>query len=231
MKIAIFYTGMFRNFLDCVSNHKEMLLDFYDCDVYLNLWDTYGYGHVAKKYSTIENDIIKSEDIEKILDILKPKDYLFESFKSVEDDLINLSNLFSEQDFPPHPKNVLSMFYKIKKGGEMIEDSGVKYDVVIRLRTDVFFFHKIEINEDIKENTFYVNHNGGWDDSTLGDWFGYGDQNTMFKFCKMYNTLLKNWCGVSTINSPEFLLYVYLTNNKINIEKKEIYLNLKREIR
>ena len=35
---------MFRNFNETIENHMEHLYSKYDCDIYLNFWDVFGYG-------------------------------------------------------------------------------------------------------------------------------------------------------------------------------------------
>lgn len=173
MKVAICYSGLVRTLPKVYQNHRENLYDFYDCDLYFHLWDSWGYGTVRNKY-TSKDDMLTPNDVELLLNLFNPYKYEFEKFKEKEktfDDLLK-SNI---QEFP-FCKNVLSMHYKIMKCQELVCNSGNKYDIILRLRTDHFFTKKI-IFKDICENTIYTsmlpsrtNGSGG-----VNDQIAYGD--------------------------------------------------------
>ena len=226
MKIALCYSGMFRDFLDCVNNHKIHLIDHYDCDVYLNLWDVYGFGWVSKKYNHSDNDTIEPNDIVKILKILNPKDYFFESFKEKEPELSELSDSISTHNFQPYTKNVLCMYYKIKKCGDMIKTSNINYNVIVRMRTDILFREKIDLFHNMDDDTVYVNKNFSWNENTVSDLFGYGKLNTMSYYFDMYDHLKFLWGKHGPLQSPELILYSHLTSGNININRRDILLDI-----
>ena len=217
---------MLRNFEKCFENHKKQLIDHYDCDIYLNLWDVVGAGHVGHKYNFFEEDVISNEQKEKILNLVKPKEFYFESLKDYETVLNEFRkkiNFFESSQ--PFTKNILSMCYKIKRANDMVENSLINYDVVVRMRTDIVLNNKCQINDVLDNNTFYCQSNGSWNDSTIGDLFSYGTPKIMSIFSKLYDNLEEMWKTIEIYNAPEFLLYYYLTTNSIKIEKTSIYVD------
>ena len=77
MKIAVCYSGMFRNFQNSVDNHIEHLISKYDCDIYLSFWDTHGFNVVTTKFDSIPNDNIDIESKNEILKKLNPENFEF----------------------------------------------------------------------------------------------------------------------------------------------------------
>lgn len=215
MKIAICYSGMFRSFLTSAKNHKKMIYGKYDCDIYASLWDVIGHGGVFKRYDFDQGDIVSKEDKEKLLSILNFKAIEFENFKDYQDSLPVYMN---EMVYQPNPKNVLSMYYKIKKAGEMVKSSGIRYDLVIRMRTDILFGEPLEIEENIDCNTLYTPFNGSWGDSSVGDQFFYGVPEVMSKVYKLYDDLKELWkVGAGYPSPPECILHGHLYHNSIQI--------------
>lgn len=230
MKVAICYSGMFRDFLECVENHKKFLIDNYDCDVYLHLWDVYGFGGVSKKYNSINDNKISKQDIDKILSILTPKKYIFEQITSKEKELSEIADSISKHDFQPYTKNVLSMYYKIHQVGELMNQSNVNYDIVVRMRTDILFRDKILFNIPLQSDTVYSIKNWCWGDHTMSDLFLFGNYKSMSYFHDMYNHLKSIWEKVGPYQSPEHLIYVHFKNGNIQIKKEDIFLDLRREL-
>jgi len=226
MKIAICYSGSIRVFLDLIDTHIEHLLSKFDCDVFLETWNVYGNGGHKLKYEALENDIISEEDKNIILDKLKPIDYNFEDYYIME-------SFFKEEEkkyYEGHPyaRNILSMFYKIKKCNEMVLKQDKKYDLVLRLRFDHQFLSDVKF-ELVTENTLYVNQIGSWNDNIVVDQFFYGCQDVMNKSTKTYDkldTFFKN--GICR-TAPEYLFYLSLKEEEIFINKTPInYYILKR---
>ena len=224
MKIAICYSGMFRNFQKNVDNHIEHLISKYDCDVYLSFWDVYGFGAVNIKSSIEDNDYITEQDKEEILSKLKPKNFEFESYNELENFFDLEGKKYDESGFAPFCKNVLSMYYKIQKCGEMVKNSGIDYDLILRLRGDVFF------NEDLilqlpKENTVYHPERASWT-KAMNDQLGYGNKEVMYIYYDLYNKLPEIWTKGTSRGAPEHYLYHHMVNNNISMELQDINYDL-----
>jgi hypothetical protein len=226
MKIAVCYSGSIRIFTDVIDTHVEYLLSKFDCDVFLETWDIYGYGGHKLKYETTQDDIISEGDKEKILTKIKPLDYNFEDYYLME-------KFFKEKEKEyyegyPYVRNILSMFYKIKKCNDMVLKQNKVYDLVLRLRCDHQFIDDVQF-ETISENTLYTNELGSWGQQTVVDQFFYGNQDVMNKVTKTYDKLDCFFKNGLIGNAPEYLFYHSLIEDNIFINKKPInYYKLKR---
>lgn len=247
MKVAVCYSGMLRGFEDYIQNHMDFLLSNYDCDIYLNFWDVFGYGvQPYSKYTTknhyrftgfhgenknkveiipiTESEFIDNETKNRIINKLNPKDYVFESF-------ITLEPFFEEKEKYFYDKwdinnqslqlpallmmNVMGMYHRIYKCGEMVRNSGVNYDVVLRNRTDTLFNAPIILQQPEK-NTIYTNSVQSWPEA-VNDTLLYGDMEVMEKYQNMYLELFSLWEEIAVWNSAEHLLYKYLMKKNLTI--------------
>jgi hypothetical protein len=133
----------------------------------------YGHGSVAKRYDSNNHDKISEADIQHVIQACNPKKINFESFSVYEEQIISNNRFVNKSSGQPHPKNVLSMFYKIKKTYEMVNGSNIVYDVIVRMRADTLFETPVNLVNNICENTVYVNDNGSWSNETVSDTFCY----------------------------------------------------------
>jgi hypothetical protein len=77
MKIAVCYSGMFRNFTETVENHIKHLYSKYDCDVYFSFWDVYGDGGFNSHYIKEKLVILKP------VNLLKRKFLMIKSYNKI----------------------------------------------------------------------------------------------------------------------------------------------------
>ena len=218
MKVALCYSGMIRNFEDNVENHIKHLISKYNCDVYLNFWDVYGYGDVSKKYDFNSDDLIPENIKNTIVDKLKPIDFIFENYLSIESFFNEKDKKYQHVNSQPYVKNVLGMFYKIYQCNEMVVSQNKQYDVVLKLRGDLFFLNDAVL-ELPNENTLYTNLLGSWGEA-IPEVFMYGTTNVMTVVSNIYNTIEDMWEHISTTNAPEHILYKQITQNNIKVDMK-----------
>lgn len=217
MKVAVCYSGMMRTFPKVYENHLNSLFKNYDCDLYFSFWDIWGNGDLWKSdYS--KSDKVTEENIEKILDLYKPFKYEFEShekFTNILDEMLK-NNV---REFP-YCSNILSMHYKISKVINMVADSGINYDIVLRIRPDHNFMKPFKFKE-TKSNVFYtstwpVRCNG----TGMNDQVAYGDIDTM----KKYGGFFSHWDILNRGRSscvPEWMLKEYMDIVGISAEDDE----------
>jgi len=219
MKIAVLYSGQLRTFFKNIENHKDNLLNVYDCDVYASFWNIVGHGNVFHRYSYSESDVIKDEEINEIVKVLNPKDIEFEDYLSGQSNLSNFKYANSER-LNNHCINVISMHYKVKKAFLLLEKSNIKYDGIFRIRPDLFFKNKLQLSYP-KENTIYTSLEHRWNlgGGGVNDQIAFSDFNTM----KKYSNFIDHWDSFSLEQegrcSPEPMLKKYLEYQKINIEE------------
>lgn len=239
MKVAVCYSGMFRNFTEVIDNHIKHLISKYDCDVFMSFWDVYGIGGFTSEYTTdkrttwdfkSENEIISKvhpdkisqKDIDYVLNKLNPKEYEFEDFSSFQPHFKSwetLMNMVYKEDHTwlPRLMNVMSMYYKIHRSGYLAEDYSTKYDCVIRLRSDMEFPESQEVKLiEPGENTICINSWGKFHESYM-DTLVYGDQKGMSVYHDMFFSLSRIWKEVGRKSGNENLLYHYLNKSDVNL--------------
>lgn len=195
-RLAIFFSGRIKayekniNFKNNIINfckENNVIVDFY-CSVNLSEIDDY-----HKQFIETFN--------------ILPNRYHFEKF-SYPENLINIPSYSW-----PIRYNFTSMFYNTKKCLEMISASGIKYDIVMKYRTEVqnecfskFFF------KNPKNNSIYIPRDYGY----LGynDQLAFGNLESMIKYSNIYDNLYKK---EYQYKCPEEILANYLINNKINV--------------
>lgn len=239
MKVAFCYSGMIRDFINNIDNHKQYLLSHYDSDVYLHLWDVYG-DYVGFNISNnnglvvsflndtpidYNTNYISEQDKNIIINELKPVKYCFESY-------LNMAPIFEERalkvikdpSLPPNMNNMISMAYKIKQCGEMVNEG--QYDLVVKLRPDIGFYDHINLSNPTP-NTIFGNEYFCWQDDNVSDVFLYGNYESM----KCLNTLYYEIENIfekmgQAYCTPETSMYKHITNNGNSIIKQPIYYRL-----
>jgi hypothetical protein len=224
MKIAVCYSGMFRNFQNSVDNHIEHLISKYDCDVYLSFWDIHGFNVVTTKFDSIPNDNIDIGSKNEILKKLNPENFEFEPFSQLENFFESEGKKYRDSNQPPFCKNILSMYYKINRCGEMVKDSNVDYDLILRLRSDILFSEDL-ILQLPKENTIYSPIKSSWDQS-MNDQIIYGNKEVMSIYHNLYNKLPEIWMGWVSHATPEALLFNHMEKNNITMVSQNINYDL-----
>jgi hypothetical protein len=157
MKIAYLITGHLRTIDKCSRS-------FYDniykkgSDIYVHTWNT----EDAKIKMWHKYKFKGKFDIEKkIKEIYNPKDYMIEKQdlkinKELKKRGINVSNISHYYSY-----------YSLIKCYELLKKSGIEYDLIVKLRPDIFF--KKELN--LESDNFSIACNlVEWDESINGDW-------------------------------------------------------------
>jgi hypothetical protein len=142
--------------------------------------DIYFYGY---------SDVDRGLDEGKIIDILKPKDFVIRKFdEGVQDEIWSVygTDQIINVDLNIVPMNILSQYYNMFNSNKLKSNSGVEYDLVIRARTDYFFYRKIDSSElNLSENTVYIPN--VWDFEGVSSGFAYGDSKSMDIYSDLFN--------------------------------------------
>jgi hypothetical protein len=188
MKIALCLHGLFDSATDTHSkgidgyHHiKKNILDRGDVDVYIHSWN-------------VENE-------NKICDLYKPKDFIFEKSKDFSE-LIYERSLHTLKGMPRSPESVLSHLYSVSQSISL-PYKVCNYDIVIKSRFDLGRINR-QTSGPGKQNPYPVQcinfitniengkiYNADWNHFTMGPadmWF-YGDYEIMKNFTTLYDDL------------------------------------------
>ena len=172
-------------FLEC----KKWFLDKYDIDVYLHSWvdkkfykyDFFDEGKLQNIYTADENTYSE------ILELYKPKGYLFE--KAINFDATDIKGSNNQR-----LNSQLGMWMSLKRAWDLLEESGIKYDYVIRTRFDLQFTdHVVEscplisniTQLDPNQVNLFDYHNDNHRKLNVNDLFAIGGYDVM----KVYHNL------------------------------------------
>lgn len=195
MRIALCISGQPRFFKEGYASIKETFLDRYDCDIFIHSW--YSDSLVGQSYDTTHNGsankvgAVERGTPQQILDLYKPTGCIFEQPKTFN---TNLSYTNENLKEGVNPNGVYSMFYSIHKANELKKqhevESGVKYDVVLRLRFDLRFKSQIDL-ESFDRDTLYVLKSGN--PTVYYDIFGFGSSELMNSYGDVFFEIERIW--------------------------------------
>lgn len=148
MKLAVCYRGHLRTLSKTFENQKQYLFQNHDVDFFCHTWNAY------------------PEEINFLKEIVKPKRTLIDDIKKLEINPYSCIRVGESFDLTPNfhknkkvsdgylqsmPYNVLSMMYSMNKvnclRNEYCQTNNVKYDAVIVVRPDIYFYDEFKYNE------------------------------------------------------------------------------------
>ncbi len=164
MKIAICLSGLPRQYKAGYEELKKWFLDRYDCDVYLHTWyDTQSTFHTGHKFSPKISYQFTEKNYNELLELYQPKNYTFQ--KPIPFDVNGIISKLGVK------LNVsLSSFYSLQHSFNLIKESGIEYDYIIRSKTKtkagalmsrqahMELAIKDKLNANLGEVIFYVNN-------------------------------------------------------------------------
>ena len=159
MKVAILLTGNVRTFNECKSN---ILSEFSSLkpDYFISTYDTAFQYHPCVKGSLNFNEeyVLPDSEIYNLFYEFSPKKIIIDKESEMNDYFYNNRNNFSRGMLSCDSSHFLQ-FYKIQKGLEVILESGIDYDIIIRSRFDLIIKNICDLRLDNLEETFVVGYN------------------------------------------------------------------------
>ena len=214
MKVCLLLSGHMRNSEEVFPYFKSNLLDRYDVDTFISVWDSSAiYIHTPKIYESIK--------------LFKPIAFEIENyeagFQKVFKDIVKDGE--NKLETNANLVSACSMWYKTMRVNELKNrHTNNQYDIIIKTRPDITIEQPIELINPI-DNSIYIPK--GWDWSQgIGDLMAYGDTNMMDRYCNLFNNFKDIIDKLDKIN-PERILKSHLTNSKCEIERPEIDLTLR----
>jgi hypothetical protein len=179
MRVALLISGFPRTIKFSYPYLKKYVIDSLNPDIFF-------YG-----YSDIENGVSKED----VMRRYSPVDYYIREHSQEDEDLIwseyGTRSVYQNCMFPPlSPTKTISQYYNLLMTNSLKNkyetEKGVHYDVVIRSRTDYYYYRHITQKElkNVKENKIYMPSE--WDFSGYTDAFAYGSSRSMNKYCSLF---------------------------------------------
>jgi len=122
------------------------------------------------------------------------------------------------------------MFYKIEECNNLKksfeEENNFKYDLVLRMRSDLIIYKPLPLDVELNSNTLYLPIYGNY--AGACDQIGFGSSEVMDKYSSLFSNIEKHLMDGAYL-SPEFILKFHLNKNNIIIKNKNIDFVIKRE--
>jgi len=235
MKIAISISGLPRCYKEGYEELKKWFLDKYDCDIYIHTWyDTKTIFKTGHNFSLNKEYQFTEGDYQNILELYQPKNYTFQ--KPIPFDVNGLTSKFGVK------LNVsLSTFYSLQHSFNLIKESGIHYDYIVRTRFDLkftdyispecIFLKDISILDPNKLNYFQYSNDPSVRIAEIDDLFAVGSLEVMNIYCNTFSYVLnylymnkeyKEWLD-NLVEEPEHLVNESLL--KFHLLKNNIPLN------
>lgn len=153
MNVALVLTGHLRCWEQVFPNTKEAIIDRWNPDVFIHAWDEQAWWSPHSKEGFVANS--PKIDISAVNEAYRPTSFITEDFEPYRAGFEAHAEMYENHY---HVKrNIISMFYKIHKGVELMNDytmrTGKHYDLVIRMRPDLVFKQHLP---DFDPNKFYT---------------------------------------------------------------------------
>lgn len=223
-KIAICFSGQVRTWRKCVDTWIHILEhegSRDNIDVFCHFWD---FNSVPNSVPGADTRLVPVQpaEIQEILDILKPKRYLVESYR--EFPIASKTQAITHGPF-------VSQFYGVMKAADLKKQyeiqNDLQYKAVVRARYDAYYTHNMtEFYRNIHAMTMHGFHMG-WTATEfkgrMGDIFWIADSDTYDIIADYYLNLGyidKKWfiSPDQTSFTPEFVFYHYLKKNNVRLQ-------------
>ena len=223
MKVALVLTGHMRCWEFIFPKFKKDFIDKYNPDIFISTWDNEGWWRRNSEKGF--NDKCNPVSAE----ILTP----FNAKMIEVENYNNKENLFAERskqfaNYHHFPKNIISMLYRLHRGGIMLEEykgvTGIKYDLVIRMRPDLYFHQPMP--EFDPEFVYTINHGNHLGQGT-GDMIQIGSWQNIVNFTKLFSFIdevyLSSGILCPHIITSEWLRLTGIPNKVINLSKEIVH--------
>lgn len=193
-KIALLFSGLSRQWSHCYKSQLN-LFNRHQTDVFFHFWDT-----------------VDAVEKGQIVEAYKPKAYCFaqpQNFDAAEKLISNRDNINS-------PARLFSQYYGWYAVDAIYRDfaakTGTKYDLAVRIRADLMFFHSLDDSVDRMEpNDLLVSSHNNF--GVINDMFAVGGIEPIHWYMSLFEHALRHKDEV--VFNPENLLLHHL-NKRAN---------------
>ena len=211
MKVALSLHGQPRFYKEMWEQWKQYVEEL-NVDMYIHTWwgddmvgELYPCAPHAKPRLSDTTLLVDDKLNDTIIELYKPKGFIYDSYNSSD-----------FKDMSP----VEYQFYTQWKSKELVRNSGINYDVVIRARFDVYVQVPIPITS-IESNTIYTSTSTPYGDAP-NDLLSVSDMETFFKISDTYLNISEFKPNVYYSKVESYLQQQIIKHNIIN---KTFYAN------
>lgn len=193
MKIALCLSGHMRSFLIAYPTIKKFILDKYNPDIFISTYKSLGFWTQVDNDGTNDRGISFPNLEKEINHLFRPKKMVWQEDNNQQ--FLEMADDILYKDDKPRlrwgrKQNIIGMFYNIYVCNELKKDYenelGFVYDIVIRLRPDVFIKSMDDIYAPV-DGHLYILYEQGY----YSDWFFYGNSRTIDIVSEIYKNLEK----------------------------------------
>ena len=196
IRIAVCISGFMRDYKRLLQDkHFTNLIKEFNIDVYISTWNLVGLGSCTDHSLDLSNFI--NENSLRNFPCLKQLDVeIYNRVQKQKHFDIKIPNTVVLKNEPDTLPRFRSQFYKVNRCHQMVLDSKIKYQVVMRMRSDLLFPEKIKINKmlpDIRNHTVFLSIDpcGREMHGICGDQVAIGNLYTMTIYCNLFNELYR----------------------------------------
>ena len=221
MKVAVCFSGQLRTWKKVYKTWEHIINNNdtkHEIDYFFHAFKENSIPKIGVSHVDMELLDTPQVEFEELKNIFNPKKYEIESQKKF------IENLESVDYVNPYICQYYSMFKSSQLKKEYERENNFEYDLVIKMRYDLFFNEDIiDTNKIFNENIYY-GYNPSYDEygnlNRITDLFFYSKSKT-FDFLSEYYNNIK--CLPSKYKDyslePEFAWFYYVTSNNITIDE------------
>ena len=202
MKVALCISGQPRSAVETYPFIYENIIKPNNADVFIHMHYDKDNLYMDKSHADNGNCVLPEGIDNTVIDMYKPIRYLVESprnfrkphFNITDKRLENIKKMnhhkkWTDEDVKQHiMKQITSMYYSIFKCNELKEiyanETGIRYDYVIRIRFDLVVYHPIICSQLDPNYIYYLEM--GQPDELISDWLNIGSNAIMNVYSSLY---------------------------------------------
>jgi len=211
-KVALCFSGFIRD-IEHTKQFWTSLINEYDIDVYGSFWD--------------DENVNNNDTITNLKSIYNFKELEFEKYSNFKKSTLDVITPYlnpSElllQNLRDYAKNfhTMSMWYKVWRSNMISKNLNIKYDLVIRARTDTYFDNnlKLDRNNYLNIPSGKVKADSFKNSEGICDVFAFGNQRLMDYYSSIYLNLLEYVNDGHYMIPPENLLRIHMARVDVNL--------------
>jgi hypothetical protein len=199
MKIALCLSGQPRFVQEVAPYIIQNACNGYDVDIFAHLWFDEDLQTKPYKFEgQWQSQRLRSTSVDEVLEIYKPISHIVEPSKKFIDSAIHFETSLKRywtwgepgQEFRDRIiNNTISYFYSLNQVNNLKKAyeyaNGLKYDWVVRCRTDTILHTKINY-EHYDPNVINFSNISNQPDGMINDWFDFGGSKVMDAFMSVF---------------------------------------------